>query len=70
MLAIIVGSAVVAIGGGGISVMARYWVRASQRLEQEGSSMRAATQGSKDRIQQRAAERREQISPPGRTTGP
>jgi hypothetical protein len=70
MLAIVVGSAVVAIGGGGIRTMARYWERASQRLEQEGSSMRAAAQGSKDRIQQRAEERREQISPsPGGTTG-
>jgi hypothetical protein len=70
MLAIVVGSAVVAIGGGGISTMARYWERASQRLEQEGSSMRAAAQGSTDRIQQRAEERREQISPsPGGTTG-
>jgi hypothetical protein len=70
MLAIVVGSAVVAIGGGGIRTMARYWERASQRLEQEGTSMRAAAQGSKDRIQQRAEERREQISPsPGGTTG-
>jgi hypothetical protein len=69
MLAIIVGSSVVAIGGGGIRTMARYWDRASQRLEQEGSSMRASAQGSKERIQNRAEERREQLSAsPGATT--
>jgi Conserved TM helix len=69
MLAIIVGSSVVAIGGGGIRTMARYWDRASQRLEQEGSSMRASAQGSKERIQNRAEERREQLSTsPGATT--
>jgi Conserved TM helix len=65
MLAIVVGSAVVAIGGGGISTMSRYWERTSQRLEQEGSSMRDAAQGSKDRIQQRAEERRDQVRSSG-----
>jgi Conserved TM helix len=71
MLAIIVGSSVVAIGGGGIRTMARYWDRASQRLEQEGSTMRATAQGSKDRIQNMAEERREQLSTsPGATTAP
>jgi Conserved TM helix len=70
MLAIVVGSSVVAIGGGGIKTMARYWDRASQRLEREGTSVRATAQGSKQRIQQRADERREQLSTsPGATTG-
>jgi hypothetical protein len=70
MLAIVVGSAVVAIGGGGIGTMARYWDRASQRLEQEGSNVRGAAQGSSDRIQRRAEERRAQVSPsPGGTAG-
>lgn len=62
MLAIVVGSAVVAIGGGGIRTMARYWEQASQRLEQESSNVRAEAQGSKDNIKQRLEERREQIS--------
>jgi hypothetical protein len=33
LLAIIVGSAIVAVGGGGIRTMQRYWERASSRLE-------------------------------------
>lgn len=62
MLAVIVGSAVVAIGGGGIRTMSRYWERTAERLDQEGSNVRSAAQGSKERVQQRAEERREQVS--------
>ena len=62
LLAIIVGSAVVAIGGGGISTMGRYWQRAADRMETEGTRMRGAAQGSTERIQQRAEARREQVA--------
>jgi hypothetical protein len=40
MLAIIVGSAVVAVGGGGIRTMQRYWERAAMNLEAKGSEIR------------------------------
>lgn len=61
LLAIVVGSAVVAIGGGGITTMSRYWDRAATRAEQESGVLKQETQGSKDRIRQRADERREQV---------
>jgi hypothetical protein len=40
ILAIIVGSAVVAVGGGGIRTMQRYWERAAVNLEAKGSEIR------------------------------
>jgi hypothetical protein len=61
LLAIVVGSAVVAIGGGGIKTMSRYWERASLRAEQESSNIKQQTQGSKERLQQRAQERKQQL---------
>jgi hypothetical protein len=60
MLAIIVGSAIVAIGGGGISTMRSYWERAAQRAERESSAIRSEAQGSKQRIRDRAEARVEQ----------
>lgn len=59
LLAIIVGSAVVAIGGGGIKTMSRYWERAAQRAETETSNVKQETHGAKDRVQQRAREHAE-----------
>ncbi len=41
ILAIVVGSAVVAIGGGGIKTMQRYWERATTRAEQRGPELSA-----------------------------
>jgi hypothetical protein len=43
VLAIIVGSAIVAIGGGGIRTMQRYWERAAMNLETKGSEIKQAT---------------------------
>jgi hypothetical protein len=63
LLAIVVGSAVVAIGGGGITTMRRYWERAAQRAELESTNIREQAQGSKERVQQRAQERAEQARP-------
>jgi hypothetical protein len=40
MLAIIVGSAVVAVGGGGIRTMQRYWERVAVNPEVKGSEIR------------------------------
>lgn len=57
MLAILVGSAVVAIGGGGIPTMRRYWERAAARADSEGQAIKAEAQGSKERVRQRAEQR-------------
>lgn len=61
-LAIVVGSSVVAIGGGGITTMKRYWERAAQRAEQEGDKIKQESDGASERIQQRAQQRAQQIS--------
>jgi hypothetical protein len=61
LLAIIVGSSIVAIGGGGIRTMQQYWDRASQRLENETQRIQNESQGASDRIAQRAETRKEQV---------
>jgi len=60
ILAIFVGSAIVAVGGGGIQTMSRYWERSALKAEQESGKVKQEAQGSKDRIQQRAQERADQ----------
>jgi hypothetical protein len=65
LLAIVVGSGIVAIGGGGIPTMRRYWERGAERAEQESGNIRQQAQGSKERIQQRAQERAAQARPEG-----
>jgi hypothetical protein len=73
-LAIIVGSAVIAIGGGGITPMRTQWEKALAKIEQEGPQMREQARGSGQRIQQRAEERKEQVADlrdePQRSTTP
>ena len=61
LLAIIVGSAVVAFGGGGIPVARRYLERWAQKAEQESGTIKQEAQGSQDRIKQRAEERKQQF---------
>ncbi|MFL5767976.1 MAG: mechanosensitive ion channel family protein [Actinomycetota bacterium] len=61
MLAIIVGSAVVAFGGGGIPVARRYLERASTKLEDKGPEMRRAAEGAPERIAERTGELRDQV---------
>jgi hypothetical protein len=61
-LAIVVGSAVVAVGGGGITTMKRYWERASQRAEQESGKIKQQADRATDRIQERARQGAQQIS--------
>jgi len=60
-LAIVAGSAIVAIGGGGIQPMRQRWERALERFDQESSKIREEAQGSKEDIKQRARERKEQV---------
>jgi hypothetical protein len=61
LLAIVVGSAVVAVGGGGIPTMRRYWERAANRADLEASNIRAEARGSKDRIRARAESRMDEV---------
>lgn len=56
VLAIFVGSAVIAIGGGGIKPMAAQWEKALARLEEEMPQARQAAQGAQDRIAARGQE--------------
>lgn len=42
ILAIIVGSAIVAVGGGGIRTMQNYWERSASRLERTGAQVKTA----------------------------
>jgi hypothetical protein len=61
LLAIIVGSAVVAVGGGGIPTMRRYWERAANRADMEAGTIRTEARGSGDRIRARAESRMGQV---------
>jgi hypothetical protein len=61
LLAIIVGSAVVAIGGGGIKTASRYWDRFAMRAEQESGNVKAEAGGATERIRERAQERASQV---------
>jgi hypothetical protein len=61
-LAIIVGSAVIAIGGGGITPMRTQWEKALHKLEEEGPEMRRQAQGTGQRVEQRAEQRKEQMA--------
>ena len=60
VLAIIVGSAVIAIGGGGITPMRARWVNVLTRYDAEKPKVQQAAQGSKERIDQRAQVRLQQ----------
>jgi hypothetical protein len=64
MLAIVVGSAIVAVGGGGIPVARRYLERASGKLEEKGPGMKQQAQGATDRIQQRKEEMKQEYATP------
>lgn len=61
MLAIVVGSAVVAFGGGGIPVARRYLDRWASKADEESDKIKQEAQGSRERIKERAQERKEQL---------
>lgn len=65
LIVLVVGSGIVAIGGGGIQTMSRYWERAAQRVEQESTNVKEEARGSSDRIRARGEQRREQVEPTG-----
>jgi hypothetical protein len=60
VLAIIVGSAIIAIGGGGVVPMRSRWENVLTKYDEEKPKLRDAAQGSKERIAQRAQERADQ----------
>jgi Conserved TM helix len=60
ILAIIVGSAVVAVGGGGIVPMRERWQNVLAKYDEEKPKVQQAAQGAKERVQQRAQQRLEQ----------
>jgi hypothetical protein len=53
ILAIIVGSAIVAVGGGGIRTMQRYWERSATKLEEKGSEVTREVQSQGSRSEPR-----------------
>ena len=61
-LAIIVGSSVIAIGCGGIQPMRQQWETALAKVSEEAPRMRQQADGSKERIQARAEQRKEQFA--------
>ena len=73
MLAIIVGSAIVAVGGGGIRTMQRYWERASTSVEGKAQEIRsnADPQAAREYAQDRIVDVRGDMEPSvGRTEPP
>jgi hypothetical protein len=71
LLAVVAGSAIVAIGGGGIQPMRRYWEQTMARVEEEAPRVKQEAQGAGEDIRQRAEERKQQakgdVSDEGRT---
>ena len=61
ILAVIAGSAIVAIGGGGIVPMRLRWERALTRMDEESTRVKDAAEGASDRIEARARERHAQV---------
>lgn len=65
LLAIIVGSAVIAIGGSGIGPMRSRWENVLAKYDEEKPKLQQAAQGSKDRIARRAQQRAHQARTAG-----
>jgi len=60
-LAVIAGSAIVAIGGGGIAPMRQQWERALNKVEQEKPRIQAQTEGASERVKSYAEARKEEL---------
>jgi len=60
VLAIVVGSAVIAIGGGGITPMRSRWENALAKYDEEKPKLQQAADGAKDRIAERVEQRTDQ----------
>jgi hypothetical protein len=67
LLAIVAGSAIIAIGGGGIQPMRQRWMNVLAKYDEEKPRIQEAARGSQDRIQERAQTRADQarnLQPP------
>ncbi len=60
LLAIVAGSAIIAIGGGGIAPMRSRWESALSKYDEEKPKLQQAAQGSKERVEQRVDQRLEE----------
>ena len=60
VLAIVVGAAVIAIGGGGVGPMRSRWENVLTKYDEEKPKVQEAAEGAKDRIAERALQRAEQ----------
>ena len=70
ILAIIAGSAIIAIGGGGIVPMRARWEKALNKYDQEKENVRTEVQNtSTEDLKQHAEMRKDQLSSSGDTTG-
>ena len=65
LLAVVAGSAIIAIGGGGIAPMRSKWEQALDRVESEAPRLRAEAQGSGDDVRRRKEQRKQQASTEG-----
>jgi hypothetical protein len=65
LLAIVAGSAIIAIGGGGIAPMQQRWQRALQRYDEEKPRIQQHAQGARQRVEARAAEQNRPSSSAG-----
>lgn len=62
VLAAVVGIAVVAVGGAGITPMREYWTRTLRRVEAEAPNIRQGTREAPQRVKERAEQRKEQVT--------
>lgn len=70
VLAIVAGSAIIAIGGGGIRPMQQRWEQVLSRYDTEKERVRQQGQGAGDRIATRASERTQQAKAATSGDGP
>lgn len=61
VLALIVGSGIIAIGGGGIAPMRRQWERALTKVEEEAPKVREASQESRQSVERDARQKAQQL---------
>ncbi|MDP8977136.1 MAG: hypothetical protein M3N17_00860 [Actinomycetota bacterium] len=70
LLAIVAGSAIIAIGGSGIAPLRAQWEKAISRVEEEAPKLQQEASGATEDVKQRARERRQQAQGGGDSQGP
>jgi hypothetical protein len=69
ILAVVAGSLIIAIGGGGIGPMRAQWEKAINRMENEAPRIRESRQGARARIETRVQEATDRARPTGTQPG-